>query len=120
VRDDICVLLTATFAAQQGVSGVLNRALANEALQDDVFTKFLWERLAQPRREEVRKILRRARTRGEVSYPDDDFLVDLVFGPMWYRLIFGRSALDRRYAAAIADTVTAAARLGGSNPPPGA
>ncbi|GHJ39507.1 TetR/AcrR family transcriptional regulator [Streptomyces sp. TS71-3] len=113
LRDDICVLLTATFAAQQGVSGVLNRALISEALQDENFTELLWKRLTGPRREEVAKIIRRARDRGEVSHPDEEFLIDLVFGPMWYRLLFDRVSLDRGYAAAIADTVAVAARLDG-------
>ncbi|MFD0392244.1 TetR-like C-terminal domain-containing protein [Streptomyces nogalater] len=98
---------------------MLNRALISEALQDEDFTELLWKRLTGPRREEVAKIIRRARDRGEVSHPDEEFLIDLVFGPMWYRLLFDRVSLDRGYAAAIADTVAVAARLdGGERPSP--
>lgn len=113
LRGDLLALLSATFEAQQGASGVLNRALAAEALQDETFTKLLWERLTLPRRNEVRKILQRARGRGEISNGDDEFLIDLVFGPMWYRLLFDRSVLDHDYAEAVTGTVVAVAGFGG-------
>jgi len=45
-----------------------------------------------------------------VAHPDDEFLVDLVFGPMWYRLLFGRAVLDDKYARQLAEaTATVAA-----------
>ncbi len=113
LRGDLAELLVATFDAQQGASGILNRALAAEALQDHNFTKLLWERLTLPRRNEVRKILQRARDRGEISNSNDEFLIDLVFGPMWYRLLFDHSVLDHDYARAVTDTVVAVARFGG-------
>jgi len=109
LRGDLVELLTATFEAQQGISGVLNRALAAESIQDEAFAHQVWDRLILPRRDAVRALLARARTRGEVTHPGDDFLIDLVYGPMWYRLLFGRDALDAAYAEQLADTVTAVA-----------
>ncbi|BCJ47839.1 TetR family transcriptional regulator [Actinoplanes ianthinogenes] len=109
LRDDLYQLLSATFAAQQQVSGELNRGLAAAAIQDATFATRLWERLIESRREVVRTMIGRARERGEVTHPDDDFLVDLVFGPMWYRLLFGREALDDGYARRLAEAVVAAA-----------
>ncbi|GAB1643572.1 TetR/AcrR family transcriptional regulator [Krasilnikovia sp. MM14-A1259] len=112
---DLHALLSATFDAQQGASGMLNRALATEALQDDEFARLLWERLIDKRRGAVRDIVDRARARGEVRRADDDFLVDLVFGPMWYWLLFGRSHLGPGYAAQIAGAVATLAATSGDH-----
>jgi AcrR family transcriptional regulator len=109
LRDDLRALLETTFAALQGINGILNRALAAEALQDEDFARQLYERHIQHRRDAVRLILTRGRERGEVTHPDDDLLIDLAFGPMWYRLMFDVTALDRPYSRALADAVTAAA-----------
>jgi AcrR family transcriptional regulator len=111
LQGDLAELLGATFTAQQGASGVLNQALAIEALQDDVFAEQLWERLIDQRRQVVRDLIARARDRGEVHHPDDEFLVDLVFGPMWYWLLFDRRRLDVDYAATLAHAVCRVAAL---------
>ncbi|PPK61857.1 TetR/AcrR family transcriptional regulator [Actinokineospora auranticolor] len=110
LRDDLVTLLTATFAAQRGASGQLNRALAVEALQDERFAARLWTELIEPRRAVVRAMIDRAAERGEITGANPDFFVDLVYGPMWYRLLFDIPALDDSYAARLADTVLAAAR----------
>jgi AcrR family transcriptional regulator len=109
LRTDLIALLTATFVAQRGIHGSLNRALAAEAVQDEDFARLLTERLIRPRRDAVREIVARARRRGEVTYPNDDFLIDLVFGPMWYKLLFDLPALNDRYAATLTDAVIAVA-----------
>lgn len=130
LRGDLTELLTSTFEAQQGISGILNRALAAEAIGDDVFARTVWDRLVQPRRDVVRSLLTRARehggpdgvppgspdgpgTPGPSCTPDGpgspdetEFLVDLVYGPMWYRLLFARSTLDAAYARRLAEVVT--------------
>ncbi len=105
LQGDLTALLTVTFESQQGVNGTLNRALATEALQDQAFNALLWERLISTRRDAVRELLARGRDRGEVAHPDDEFLLDLVYGPMWYRLLFDTAALTPAYAAELARTV---------------
>ncbi|MFI6600041.1 TetR/AcrR family transcriptional regulator [Nonomuraea sp. NPDC050536] len=110
LRGDLEELLTVTFAAQRDVTGMLNRALVTEALQDPDFAKQLWDRLIVHRRALVRDLLTRARGRGEITRDvDDDALTDLVFGPMWYRLIFEHAPLDDAYARTLARAVTHAA-----------
>lgn len=83
-----------------------------EAVGDDAFARTVWERLIAPRRDVVRSLLIRARERGEVGYGDEDFLIDLVYGPMRYRLLFTPAALDAAYAAHLAETVTSLAAAG--------
>jgi AcrR family transcriptional regulator len=119
LREDLRLLLEATFTAQQGISGVLNRALAGEGLQHDGFAELLWERLIDRCRTVVREVIRRGRDRGEIRHPDDDFLADLVFGPLWYGLLFDRSVLDAAYATQVTDAVLAVGQLDapGSRPP---
>lgn len=109
LREDLIALLEETFAAQRGVNGVLNRALAVEALQDEAFAALLTDRLIGHRRAAVHDILGRALARGEITHPDPGLLVDLVFGPMWYALLFDVTKLTDEYAAALADAVVAAA-----------
>ncbi|MET9613512.1 TetR-like C-terminal domain-containing protein [Kitasatospora indigofera] len=89
-------MLTAAFAGRQGVNGTLNRALAAEAVQDQAFAALLREKLIAVRRESVRELPARGRARGEVAHPDDEFLLDLVHGPMWYRLLFDPRPSPRR------------------------
>jgi AcrR family transcriptional regulator len=109
LREDLTVLLTATFRAARGVAGDLNRALAAEALQDDEFAARLWRELIAVRREAVAQLLRRGRERGEVTHPDEEFLLDLVYGPYWYRLLFGPAVLTDARARLLAEAVCRAA-----------
>ncbi|MCX4749116.1 TetR/AcrR family transcriptional regulator [Kitasatospora sp. NBC_01287] len=109
LRGDLGELLTATFRSAQGVAGTLNRALAAEALQDEEFTRRMWEELIAPRRAVVGELLARGRTRGEVGHPDDAFLIDLVYAPLWYGLLFGPGRLTDAYAAELAEAVCRAA-----------
>lgn len=108
-RDDLAALLRETFEALNGRSGILNRALVAEALQDEEFARLLRERHIMIRRDVVREIIARGRAQGVVRPHDDEFLIDLVFGPMWYRLLIGHGPLDAGYAEALADAVAAVA-----------
>lgn len=109
LREDLLALLEATFAAQRGVPGTLNQALAAEALQAPAFAERVSRELIAARRDAVRQILGRARDRGQVAHPDDEVLIDLVFGPMWYALLFDAGKLTDAYAAALTDAVVAVA-----------
>ncbi|WP_214413948.1 TetR/AcrR family transcriptional regulator [Sphaerisporangium fuscum] len=103
LRGDIEALLRDSFRALRGVSGVVNRALMTEALQDEKFAELFRRRHIDVRRDVVRHIVARARGRGEVAAGvDEEFLIDLAFGPMWYRLLVGHGPLDDAYAAEVA------------------
>lgn len=109
LREDLLALLENTFAAQRGVPGALNQALAAEALQAPAFAQRVRSELIAARRDAVRRILGRARDRGQVAHPDDEVLIDLIFGPMWYALLFDPGKLTDAYAAALTDAVVAVA-----------
>lgn len=111
LRRDLTLFLQETFQALRGRGGQLNRALVTEALQDEAFADLFRQRHIRRRREAVAEILHRAQQRGEASYDDADLLIDLVFGPMWYRLLIGHGQLDDEFAAAIAGAVVRAAAV---------
>ena len=112
--EDLTSFLTSTFAELNGRGGPLNRALLVEVLQDREFADLFRTRHIAARRAAVAEILARARARGEVESDDDETLIDLVFGPMWYRLLIGHGSLDAGYAAVLARAVVTVAALDGA------
>ncbi|WP_329564017.1 TetR/AcrR family transcriptional regulator [Kitasatospora sp. NBC_01266] len=109
LRGDLAELLTATFRSVQGVAGTLNRALATEAMQDEEFAQRVWQELISSRRGAVGELLARGRARGEVGHPDDEFLLDLIYAPLWYWLLFRVDRLTDAYAAQLTEAVCKAA-----------
>ena len=107
---DLSAFLRDTFDAMSGRGGPLNRALMAEALQDEDFAVLFRDRHIAARRAALREVFARARDAGEHIITDDDLLVDLAFGPMWYRLLVGHGPLDRRFADQLAHAIDAVAR----------
>jgi AcrR family transcriptional regulator len=98
---DLRVFLTNTFQgvadARPALLGVLREALVDgEAMT-------LLSEFAAHRRAALGQIVAQARLRGEcVDSTTAALVVDQIFGLLWYRLIFGNAALDKRTAAALA------------------
>jgi hypothetical protein len=64
------------------------------------------------RRDALRELLERGRAHGGFAAPADlDFLVELAFATLWYRILARNKPLNRRFADQLTDTVLA---LGGS------
>ena len=87
----------------------LLRALAARAAADATFAATVRERFLARRRAALTAILDNAVARGELSRERAATILDLVFGSLWYRLIFDIGSLDQAWADATADTITAAA-----------
>jgi AcrR family transcriptional regulator len=102
---DLRRFLRSTFAAapdnRRLLLGVLREALADSATM---------ERLAAftaARRDELSRILDRARARGQLPGPGPaPSVVDQAFGLLWYRMIFGHQPLDARAADDLATALT--------------
>lgn len=59
-----------------------------------------------PRRQEAKIALERNRERGELRPEVDlDFLLDMLYGPLYYRLLLGGEPLTPEYAEALANQV---------------
>jgi AcrR family transcriptional regulator len=102
LREDLRAFLRATVdsadpATQRLLHTIAAAAAADEATADQVRDRFL-----ATRRAALGQILQRAVNRGEIT---DDYAVlalDLIYGSMWYRLIFRVGPLDYTWADAIA------------------
>jgi AcrR family transcriptional regulator len=80
-------------------------ALLTEAQTDPVFAREYRARFLQPRRDQARAVFRRAIARGEIA-PDTNVEValDVVFGPVYHRLLHGHAPLDERFVTDVIDT----------------
>lgn len=80
------------------------RELLGAAQHDPELAAAMRERWFEPRREPLRQVLREAQRERHVRTDVDvDTVLDLLFGPLHYRLLTGHGPVDRRYA----DSVTA-------------
>jgi AcrR family transcriptional regulator len=103
LHTDLGLFLRSTFAAASDnrslLLGVLREALADDATMDRLAT------FAAARRDELARILDRARARGQIPAAERPATaVDQAFGLLWYRMIFAHEPLDEHAA----DELTAA------------
>jgi AcrR family transcriptional regulator len=81
-------------------------ALITEAQSDPAFGEMYRERFVEPRREQVRAILRRAAERQEVSADTNiEAAVDLLYGPLYHRLLHGHAPLDAEFVREVVGIV---------------
>ncbi len=83
--------------------------LVAEAQQNADFAQLYREHFVQPRREATRELLVRARDRGEIAADTDlELTLDLLYGPIYHRLLHGHAPLTERFAQQVIDHVVAA------------
>ena len=91
-------------------------ALLTEAQTDPVFAAEYRERFVEPRRQQAREIFRRAIERGEI--PADtkvEVALDLLYGPLYHRLLHGHAPLNDRFVREVIDLVLDGVRRDGSD-----
>lgn len=87
------------------VGSVFAQLLAN-AMQDPVASRWLQARFMESRQRGTQELWNRAVSRGEVQKDiDPDLAMDLVFGPVMWRLVSGRRPLTEDEADTIANCV---------------
>ena len=73
---------------------------------DPAFAAEYHKRLVEPRRDQARTLFRRAVERGEIPADTDiEVAVDMVYGPLWHRLLHAHLPLNDRF---VQDVVTTA------------
>jgi AcrR family transcriptional regulator len=102
LASDLRAFLRATVASADPATESLLRALAAEAAADADFADQVRDRFLAARRHDLGQLLERGVRRGEISRADARIAIDLVYGSLWYRLIFGIAALDNRWANSVA------------------
>jgi len=90
-------------------AGALMRALAADAQSDPDIARALREQWFGPRRAVSREILRGGVARGELRADLDlEATLDLVYAPLYYRLLFAHEPLDAAAVGALMNLVTRA------------
>jgi AcrR family transcriptional regulator len=80
-------------------------ALLTKARSDETFAEEYDRRLVQPRRALARPILVHAIERGEISSEiDPEVALDLLYGPLYFRLLQAHLPLDKAFVEAIIET----------------
>jgi AcrR family transcriptional regulator len=110
LEGDLRGFLRTLFRALRGDAATINRALMAESLRDPAFGERFRERFVRERRAALKPMLERARERGELL-ASDEVVLDLLYGPMWYRVLVGHGDLDDAYADELATAITAAAAV---------
>ncbi len=102
---DLRAFLRATAAAADPATQRLLRAVAAEAAADAGFGALVRDTFLARRRTALTHLLDRAAGRGEITAGQAAIAVDLVYGSLWYRLVFGIGPLDRAWADAVTNAV---------------
>jgi AcrR family transcriptional regulator len=109
LRDDLLSLLGpwVTLVGTRPYGRVLG-ALIAEAHTDPAFAEHWKERFVEPRREQGRAILTQAMERGDLPATTDvELALDLLYGPLYHRLLHGHAPLGDRFVRDLVDTVLA-------------
>jgi rhodanese-related sulfurtransferase len=94
-----------TLVASRPYGRVLTALLA-EAHADPGFAEEYRARFIGPRREQSRTLVRHAIDRGEIpSDTDIDLALDLLWGPLYHRLLHGHATLDEGFLSRVVDAV---------------
>jgi AcrR family transcriptional regulator len=111
LRADLEAFLTAGFKRLTDISAPIMRGLMADAVHDDEFRAVLLSVFIAKRAESLKQIFERGMARGEVTAATDlDFACELIFGPMWYRLLLQNGRLDARFARQLTASVMAAVK----------
>jgi len=83
--------------------------LVAEAQTNPEFAELYRQHFVQPRRDATRELLVRARDRGEISANTNlEVTLDVLYGPIYHRLLHGHAPLTERFAEQVIDCVIAA------------
>jgi AcrR family transcriptional regulator len=109
LRGDLIELLSpwVRLVAAQPYARVIAALLANTRT-DPAFAAEYRRRVIEPRRDQAREIFRRAIERGEVPADLDlEVALDLIYGPLYLRLLQDHAPLDDGFVRAAVDMVIA-------------
>jgi AcrR family transcriptional regulator len=92
-------------------------SLITEVHTDAEFAKEYQARFVEPRRAPARRVLERAIERGDLPPGTDvELALDLIYGPLFHRLLHVHAPLTDRFVQSVVDTVLAG--LGAASPGP--
>jgi AcrR family transcriptional regulator len=105
-RLDILTQLQNFTRMLSGRRGRLLAAFVTAAQSDPEVSSALWSLWVKPRRDQAKKALIRNQARGELRADvDPDLVLDILYGPLYYRLLMGGQdlTLSQSYAERLTD-----------------
>jgi AcrR family transcriptional regulator len=109
LREDLDVFMNTGFKRLSRDYGTIMRGLMADAALDPDFAKILREAFILKRRMATMEILRRGIERGEIAADADlDLMTDMLFGPVWFRLLVQHAKLDTAFAKQLVGAVIGA------------
>jgi AcrR family transcriptional regulator len=99
VQEDVQALLRSAFAVlRSGRQKVVSSLMAEAQLSDEFAVAFR-EQFVARRRKVLTDVIRRGVERGQLGADIDvEFLADMIYGPMWYRLLNRHAPIDDSFA----------------------
>ena len=98
LEEDLRGQMRALACAFSGRPGVVMRGVLAEAQSDPEAAEAFRTRYLAPRRAETRRVLERARDRGQICPSADlETAADALYGPLYYRLTAGHAPLDAAF-----------------------
>jgi len=111
LASDLKIFMRETAAALDQPTKRILRILAAEAAAGEEAAREVREQFLARRRAALAAVLRPALERGELpAEPALATVLDLVFGSLWYRLIFGTGPLDEAWADTVTSAITSMTR----------
>lgn len=111
LRADLEAYLTAGFKRLTDITAPVMRGLMADAVHDDEFRAVLLSAFISKRTDSLKQMFERAIGRGELAPATDlEFACELIYGPMWYRLLLRNGKLDARFARQLTASVMAAVK----------
>jgi AcrR family transcriptional regulator len=105
LETDLRVFVRRTVAGAKANANLLAALMAEAQLDPDFAESFRGEFLAR-RRLVLRKLLERGQRRDEIApSADPDFLTEIVFAVLWYRILAGNQPLNRHFADQLTQTI---------------
>jgi AcrR family transcriptional regulator len=109
LREDLDVFMNTGFKRLSRDYGTIMRGLMADAALDPDFAKILREAFILKRRKATMEILKRGIERGEIAADADiDLMTDMLFGPVWFRLLVQHAKLDTAFAKQLVGAVIGA------------
>lgn len=105
LREDLRTFLRATVDSADPVTVRLLYHLAAAAAADETVATQIRDRFLVTRRTDLAQLLDRAARRGEITPGYAALALDLVYGTLWYRLIFRTGPLDYTWADDLAAAI---------------
>ena len=100
--EDLRGQMRALAQAFSGRAGTVMRGVLAEAQSDPEAAEAFRTRYLAPRRAETRRVLERARSRGQICpHADLETAADALYGPLYYRLTAGHAPLDTAFVDAL-------------------